>query len=292
MSEISSTSNFTAERILLTGGQGKTSSRIAQLAAKEGYLIRTAGRRAPENPIEHAEHVMFDWYDPSTYEPALSGIHAVYLVAPPDLHPEKLMIPFIRQAIHMSVRRFVLLSSASVSANDPVFGPVHRYLQQHAPEWAVLRPSYFMQNFSEAVHAATIQASRQILTATGAGKVGFVDAENIAEVGFQALVRLEPFNEELIITGPHSLSYQEAAEIIGGVSGREVAFVSITEKELKESMVEVGLPQAYASFLANLDTRIRTEGIEDQVTDTVLRVTGKEPRSFEQFVRDELPLFV
>lgn len=278
-------------RILLTGGRGKTSFRIAQLASQKGYIVRTAGRRAPEHPVERSEHAAFDWEDLSTYEPALTGVDAVYLVAPVGMHPETLMIPFIEKALKLSVRRFVLLSSASVSETDPVFGPVHRYLRENAPEWAVLRPSYFMQNFSEAAHAATLRQSGQILTATGSGKVGFVDAEDIAAVGLEALVRPESFNEQLIITGPRPMSYTEAAEIIGRISGREIRHTDITERELRSGLIAAGVPEDYAAFLAHLDTRIRTEGIEDQATDTVLRVTGREPRSLEAFVRDHLSAF-
>lgn len=278
-------------RILLTGGRGKTSSRIAQLASQNGHIVRTAARRAPENPVERSEHVAFDWNDLSTYVPALIGMDAVYLVAPVGMNPETLMIPFIRQALELSVRRFVLLSSASVSQSDPVFGPVHLYLQENAPEWAVLRPSYFMQNFSEAAHAATLRQSGQILTATGSGKVGFVDAEDIAAVGLEALVRPEPFNEDLIITGPRSMNYKEAAEIIGRISGREIRHTEITEQELRSGLIAAGVPEDYAAFLAHLDTRIRIEGIEDQATDTVLRVAGREPRSLESFVRDHLSAF-
>ncbi|MET3546370.1 uncharacterized protein YbjT (DUF2867 family) [Paenibacillus favisporus] len=76
----------------------------------------------------------------------------MYLVAPASMHPEEVMIPFIRRALDASVKRFVLLSSASIPENGPVFGAVHHYLRQHAPEWAVLRPSYFMQNFTNAGH--------------------------------------------------------------------------------------------------------------------------------------------
>jgi hypothetical protein len=34
---------------------------------------------------------------------------------------------------------------------------VHRRLQQNAPQWAALRPSWFMQNFSEGQHLASIR---------------------------------------------------------------------------------------------------------------------------------------
>lgn len=280
-----------SNRILITGGQGKTSSRLAQLLINQGYSIRTAGRSPSNMENALADHVRFDWYDDSTHDAALQGIGAVYLVAPTGMHPDKVMIPLIRKALGASVRRFVLLSSASVTEYGPVFGPVHQYLKEHAPEWAVLRPSYFMQNFTEAGHGHTIRRQGEIITAAGDGKIGFVDAGDISAVAFHALTGKEPHNTEHIITGPESLSYDEAAAVISRVTGLAVKHSRITEEQLAQSLTAAGVPNDYAEFLADLDRRIRVEGVEDQVTDTVLRVTGRNPRSLEDFIRSHRSWF-
>lgn len=44
------------------------------------------------------------------------------------------------------------------------------------------------------------------------------------------------------------------------------------------------MPAPYARFLSQLEEMIR-DGAEDRVTSTVLRVTGRAPRSFESFAR-------
>jgi len=203
------------------------------------------------------------------------------------------MIPFIRRALDASVRRFVLLSSASIPEDGPVFGAVHRYLREHAPEWAVLRPSYFMQNFTDAGHGHghSLRHSGHIYTAAGDGKVGFVDADDIAAVGFHALTDKEPHNREHIITGPESLTYDDVAEVIRRVTGLNAKHIHITPEELTERHKAAGLPESYAEYLAGLDVRIRLEGLEDQITDTVLRVTGREPRSLEQFISEHKTSF-
>lgn len=287
--------NESSTRILLTGGQGKTSSRIAQLLQDQGgYLIRRAGRSVPKSGNEQVgEHVSFDWFDDSNHDDTLQDIHAVYLVAPANLHPEEVMIPFIRRALDTSVKRFVLLSSASIPEDGPIFGGVHRYLHDHAPEWAVLRPSYFMQNFIDPSHGHghSLRDSGHIYTAAGDGRVGFVDADDIAAVGFHALTDKEPHNQEHIITGPESLTYDDVAEIIRSVTGLEAKHIRVTPEQLKERHKATGLPDSYAEYLAEMDVRIRLEGMEDRVTDTVLRVAGREPRSLEQFILEHKHLF-
>ncbi|GIP47893.1 putative oxidoreductase YesF [Paenibacillus sp. J53TS2] len=287
--------NESSTRILLTGGQGKTSSRIAQLLQNQGVLVRRAGRSLPKpGDQQTGESVRFDWFDGSNHDQILQDVHAVYLIAPPSMNPEEFMIPFIRRAIDASVRRYVLLSSASIPEDGPVFGAVHRYLHEHVPEWAVLRPSYFMQNFTDPGHGHgnSLRQSGHLYTATGDGKIGFVDAEDIAAVGFHALTDKEPPNRELIITGPESLTYDDVAKVIRSVTGLNAAHIHITPEQLTERHMATGLPESYAKNLAEMDIRIRLDGLEDQVTDTVLRVTGREPRSLEQFISEHKSSFL
>lgn len=270
-------------KILVTGGRGKTGSRIAKRLTDLGYSVRTADRGTPA-PGSTNEHVTFDWFNETTHEPALKNVDKIYLVGPVAvMDPSKVMVPFVERAVEAGVRRVVLLSSASVPEDGPVFGKVHKVLRQLVPEWAVLRPSYFMQNFTEGHHGTQINSDGVMITATGSGRVGFVDADDIAEVGVRALVDEHPHNTDHVITGPQSLSYAEAGEIIGAVAGRMIKHVNISTEELAAGLMKFGMPEDYAHFLAGLDEAIRLHGTEDQVTDTVERVTGRPPRSLHDF---------
>ncbi|WP_226002248.1 NAD-dependent epimerase/dehydratase family protein [Paenibacillus sp. BJ-4] len=270
-------------KILVTGGRGKTGSRIAKRLTDLGYAVRTAYRGTPA-PGSTNEHVTFDWFDETTFEPALKNVDKIYLVGPlAVMDPSKIMVSFLEKALKVGVRRVVLLSSASVPEEGPVFGNVHKAIRQLVPEWAVLRPSYFMQNFTEGHHGAQINGDGVMITATGSGRVGFVDADDIAEVGVRALIDEQPHNTDHVITGPQSLSYAEAGEIIGAIAGRTIKHVNISTEELAAGMVKLGMTEDYAYFLAGLDEAIRLHGTEDQVTSTVERVTGRPPRSLNDF---------
>jgi uncharacterized protein YbjT (DUF2867 family) len=283
--------NMTAlqDKILVLGATGKTGSRIAARLDQLGYTVRTAGRR----PGAHGtEHVHFDWNDPLTYENAYNNVKSVYLVGPiAVMHPEEVMIPFVEKALQAGVKRFVMLSSASVPEGGPVFGRMHEALRQLAPEWAVLQPSYFMQNFTEGQHAATIRNDGTIVTATGEGRVAFVDADDIAEVGVRALIDEQPHNRAHIITGPEALSYADAARMIGNAVGISVRHKSISIDELSSGFAKAGIPADYAAFLAGLDEGIRRGGVEDQVTDTVEQVTGRRPKSLADFVAEHAAIW-
>ncbi|MEC3617109.1 NmrA family NAD(P)-binding protein [Bacillus stercoris] len=266
--------------ILITGGTGTVGSRIASRLIKLGYRVRIASRKKGE--LVNAEYVYFDWKEASSYTPAIEQVKDIYLVAPVGvLDPAPYVLPFLKEAKRLGVERVVMQSASVVSENGPVFGALHQAVREF-PEWTVLRPSYFMQNFINVQHQMSIQNEGRIVTASGEGKLGFIDADDIAETAVRALTDAVPHQTHHILTGPEALSYAEAAEIIGAAAGRRVKHVSISRSELQNRMAAAGLPADYASFMAGLDEAI-SHGAEHRVTDTVKRVTGKEPRSLSEF---------
>ncbi|AUX45422.1 oxidoreductase [Sorangium cellulosum] len=274
-------------RILVVGGTGTTGRAIAARIEAAGARVRLASRTAPA-PREGVEHARFDWADPATHEEALRGIDRAYLLAPAMVEdPAPLMMPFIERALAGGARRFVLLSASAVPEGSPGLGAVHRALRERAPEWTVLQPSWFMQNFINPRHhhgAGIIAGPGELATATGGGRVGFVDADDVAEVAARALLDEAPHNTSHVITGPEALSYDDVAAILTEVVGRPIRHVHVGEGEARARLVKAGVPAPYAAFLVRLDLAIR-DGAEDRTTDTVQRVTGRAPRAFRDLAR-------
>ncbi|MGV9352072.1 NmrA family NAD(P)-binding protein [Streptomyces misionensis] len=272
---------------LVIGATGTTGSRTVARLAAAGHRVRAAARRA--TVVAGAEPVVFDWYDPATHTAALDGADRVYLVPPVgDPDPAAVMLPFLRRARAAGVRRAVLLSSSAVPEGGPAVGQVHQVLPELFDEWAVLRPSWFMQNFTGPhPHAVSIREEGVIRTATGGGRVGFVDAEDIAAVAVRALTDERAPGTDLVLTGPEALGHDDIAAILTEVTGRPVVHQRLTREQLRDRLAD-HLPAEFAAILADLDRAI-AEGAEDRVTDTVRRVTGRPPGSFRAFLEREAP---
>ncbi|XXX78260.1 NmrA family NAD(P)-binding protein [Sorangium sp. So ce134] len=273
-------------RVLITGGTGTTGRALAARLQAAGARVRLASRTAPAGR-EGAEHARFDWADPATHEEALRGVDRAYVVAPAMVDdPSALMVPFVERALAGGARRLVLLSASAVPEGSPGLGLVHRALRERAPEWTVLQPSWFMQNFIDPRHWhwAGIAGPGEMTTATGGGRVAFVDTEDIAEVAARALLDEAPHNAAHVLTGPEALSYDDVAAIVSEVAGRPIRHVRAGEDAARAHLVKAGVPASYAAFLVRLDLAIR-DGAEDRVTDTVRRVTGRAPRAFRDFAR-------
>lgn len=264
--------------VLVLGSTGTTGSRVVRGLEAAGVRPRAATR----NPVEPGQ-IRFDWDEPATYGPALDGVSAVYLIAPVGADPQPLVEEFLK---HAPDARVVLLSSSAVDEHTPVVGGLPGLVHRQ-PGWAVLRPSWFMQNFTAGHLVGDSARAGRIVTATGDARVAFVDAGDIAAVAVRALLDPEPHNTDHLITGPRALSYAEAAEIVGKQLGHPVVHEPVSTSQYQQFLVRDGLPESYAEMLALLDEAIRG-GAEDRVTDTVERVAGRPARDFRTFAKEEI----
>ncbi|MFF4036820.1 NAD(P)H-binding protein [Streptomyces sp. NPDC001816] len=271
---------------LVIGATGTTGSRTAAGLIAAGHRVRAASRRATRIP--GAQPVRFDWYDPTTFHDALTGTERVYLVPPVgDPDPAAVMLPFLRRARTAGVHRAVLLSSSAIPEGGPGAGMVHRALPGLFDQWAVLRPSWFMQNFTGThAHAHSIRADGVILTAAGTGRVGFVDADDIAAVAVRALTDSRAPDADLVLTGPEALSHDDVARVLTEVTGRSVTHRHLTYHQMRDRLA-ASMPLEFAAMLAGMERAI-AQGAEDRTTETVRRLTGRPPHSFREVAEREL----
>ena len=269
-----------AGEILVTGGTGTVGSRTVAALRSAGIAPRIAAR------TPHGDgQIRFDYGDASTFQAALGGIGAVFLVAPSGVADMlTAMRPFLEAAVSGRVERFVLLSAAALPEGGPLMGAVHAYLHERAPSYAALQPSWFMQNFTGGIPYPTIASENAVISATGDGRVAFVDAVDIAAVAARAL-RDPELTGGLVITGPRPISYDQAAEEISRAAGRRITHRKLSPDQLATTLISRGMPEPYAHGLAAMDVEI-SRGSEDRTTDVVERVMGCPPRSFESFAAD------
>ncbi|PBK69560.1 NAD(P)-binding protein [Armillaria solidipes] len=268
--------------ILLTGGTGKTATRIARLLqdANQPVLLTSRKGVVPE-PFKG---VKFDWYDPLTFENAFTAdpnIDRIYLVAPAgSLEALPPMKPFIDLAVQKGVKRFVLLSASGLEPGHPAMGKVHEYLLSLKVDYAVIRPSWFFENFLT-LHLSNIKEQNTILSASADGKIGFISADDIADLAVSTLTDEKSHNTDHILTGPELLSYDDVAAIFTEVLGRKISHTRITVEELKKRYLAFGLPEDYAEMLSSLDV-LNANGVEEKIFVAAKKVTGK--RTLKSFV--------
>jgi uncharacterized protein YbjT (DUF2867 family) len=147
---------------------------------------------------------------------------------------------------------------------------------------SIVRPAWFMQNFSETF---LMPVDGAIVVPTGKGGEAFVDAEDIAAVAAATLADPEGHaGAEYAPTGPEVLTVSDAAHIIGSVTGRPVRHVDIDRRSWLDSVTASGVPAEYGEMLQIL-TETVSSGRGSRPNGDVEKVTGAPPRNFTDFAR-------
>jgi len=262
--------------VLVTGGTGKTGRRVAEQLSAAGADVRVASRGGPQP---------FDWSNPDTWGAALEGVSAVYLVPPPAAgDASATMIALVQAAMARGARCFVLLSGSPIFEGGPGVGQTHLWLRENAADWAVLRPSWFMQNFTEGQHLAAIREEGAIYSATEDGRIPFIDADDIAASAVAALTAPAPLNRDFILTGPEPISYDEVARHMSEAAGGPITHRRVSAEDLAAWYRSIGRPALLAQMMGMMDTMI-AGGAEDRVTGAVLELTGRPPKDFSAFAK-------
>ncbi|MGU3501664.1 NAD(P)H-binding protein [Mycobacterium sp. C31M] len=260
---------------LVLGATGKTGRRILPRLRLRGVPVRGASRSAGTT---------FDWAQPQTWGAALDGVGTVYLVAPPWPGPAH---DFITRAQQSGVKRVVALSGRGADGyGDSTFGLDMRSAEDAVRgsdlEWTILRPNNFAQNFDEDIFHAPLVAGELALPA-GEVPEPFIDLDDVADVAARVLTEPGHGGRVYELSGPRSITFGEAAELISRATDRTITYKQTTADEYREALVDAGAAEADAEHVAAMFTLMADGGIAE-TTDTVATVLGREPRRFEDYV--------
>jgi uncharacterized protein YbjT (DUF2867 family) len=268
----------TGTTTLVLGGTGKTGTRVASRLTRLGIPVRTAAR--------HGADARFDWDDPGSHRSAVEGANRVYLIAPVmRTRFAPLVSAFLDLAEEVGVRHVTFLSAYGIefAPADVALRSVELDLMGRSKlTYSIVRPAWFMQNFSETFLMPIDDA---IVVPTGSGGEAFVDAQDIAAVAAVTLADPEAHaGTEYAPTGPDILTVSEAADIIGSVTGRSVRHVDIDRRSWVESVIASGVPAEYGEVLQMLTETIAF-GHGSRPNDDIEKVTGAPPGNFTDFAR-------
>jgi uncharacterized protein YbjT (DUF2867 family) len=264
----------TTNTILVTGGTGKTGSRVAERLQARGTAVRIGSRSG--SPA-------FDWNDRSTWAAALDGASAAYILVYPDLAvpgSAETVGAFAEAAVAAGTRRLVLLSGRGEAEAQNA----ERALQASGADWTIVRCSWFNQNFSESYFLDSLLAGELALPVDGVAEP-FVDADDIADVAVAALTEDGHAGRLYELTGPRLLRFDEAVAEIAAATGKPIRFVPITIEQFTAGLAEQDVPADVVALLTFLFTEV-LDGRNAHLSDGVQQALGRPPRDFRDYARD------
>ena len=278
--------------LLVTGASGNVGSRLVRRLVEAGAPTRAFVRR-PEAAAElqelGVETALGTFEDPESLRRAMSGVERVYVVSPPgvDVMAEQ-QLAVVSAAQAEGVRHVVKQSSITADEDsDASIVVAHRRVEEaieaSGMSWTHLRPHWFMQN--ELGQAGTI-TSDGVFYAPDVTEISMIDVADVASAAARVLTSEGHEGKSYVLTGPEVVSYADLAEAYSRVLGREVRWQEVSLDDARDSMRESGLPEELAVGFTEIMGRYRAGGVTRKVSPAVEELTGRAPRTFEEFLRE------
>lgn len=277
--------------ILVTGGSGLTGRAVAR--SLEGRAPFRLALRDPEHAAVlavKAERVRFDFDDPASFGPALSGITGVYLLRPPAMARPAAFEPLLAAMRAAGVRRVAFLSVRGAESMPvlPHRG-IERRIEASGLAWTHLRPSDFMQNF-ETVHRADIRDRGELWAPAGGGRASWVDVRDLAEVVARVLTEEGHEYRAYALTGPEALSFEDAARLFSAHTGHEVVYRRPSLPRYLWHQHRMERPTAFALVMAAIYSAQRL-GLAAKTTPDLSDLLGRAPGRLKRYVADSADLW-
>ena len=277
-------SNSEHPTILVTGATGRVGSELVEQLIGHGARVRIGTRHPATVQARQGVDIEFlDLGDPSTLEPALDGVDAVYLMWPFFQSGEAAHETAgpVAEVLGRGARRVVYLSAqAAVAQPDWFWGVVERAVEATVAEWTVLRPTGFAVNTQ--LWAEQIRAGDTVRWPFGQAARSLIHERDIAAVAATALLESGHHGQRYVITGPQSITQEQQVHAIGDATGRPLRWMELDRGGAER---ELGLPRemldSWESFITH----------PEPVTDEVQRITGRPARSFAAWARDHVADF-
>ncbi len=273
------------KRILVTGATGNLGRAVVTALTLKGINVRAAARNPGKvNPGTGVEPVLFAYENRPAHAAALQEVDGLFLLAPPlDAEAPVKLNPVIDLAKAQGVRHIVLMSALGVDAVEQApLRIVERHLIASGVPNTILRPNFFMENFSTGFLAPMVKQGGIFLAAAD-GKTSFISVVDIAEAAAAAFAEglaSKAYN----LTGPEALDHTTVAAIISKVSGKLITYQAIPEEAMLSGLRRTGMPEGAVKYVGVLYSAVRA-GYTAALTQDVETVTGKRPTTFEAFAR-------
>ncbi len=294
-----------AKPVLVTsaagGRQGKTGRHVSEMLLKRGIPVRAFVHKIDERSealrAQGAEIVEGDFLDVRSVKRAVEGTSSIYFAYPVQdglLDATAAMAVAAREA---GISRLVNLVMLQSSVDAPTPRMRQNYLSEQVFEWAGIgavhvRATVFYENLGSQV--------RLSLPAQGAVRLPWgkentvlplVAAEDVARVAVGLLTSPSLTAGTAYPVIGTVISLKEIIATFGRVLGKDVRYEEISDDEWRRDALARGYNAHAVEHLSALWKALRAAGLDPQtarfaVTDTIEKLGGAGPKTFEAFVRE------
>ena len=280
-------------KILITGATGNVGMAVINSFGKIQHTLQiVAGIKNLTSDKEKlagyaVDFVLFDFMDFSTYKPALSGCQMLFLLRPPQISDtEKYFKPLIEVAGEVGIKHIIFLSVQGVEKSTIIpHHKIEKLIVDSNISYTFLRPAYFMQNFLGNLHQ-DLAVNKRIFLPAGNAQFTLVDVRDIGNVAAEIIVNAtQHLNKSYELTNTEQLTFAEMATQLSNGLGTKITYESPNLLKFYWTKRKEKIPFMLIMVLIMLHYFPRFQK-PPNITDNIKKITGNEPISFRQFIKD------
>jgi uncharacterized protein YbjT (DUF2867 family) len=294
--------------ILVTGAAGRVGGigrAITTLLLEQGKAVRAMVRKDDERSKAlrdmGAEIVVGDLLDLESMHRVIAGCEIMYFGMSVSDTYLAATVNVAAVAKHHGVNAFINMSQmtlSQMSITETTASPQHKlhWLAEQALNWSGLpvvhvRPTVLLDGFFLIVTPDSVREADQIRLPFGDGKTSPVAVEDVARVIATLLANPQPHIGRIYeLTGPQSENMYFYAGEYSKALGRTITYLDIPVEAWRDGLLKHGLPVHLVSHLTVM-ADLHRAGRYDRMSDDVLRLTGQEPLSVQDFIRKNATAF-
>jgi NAD(P)H dehydrogenase (quinone) len=255
---------------------------VSELLQRSGAREVVAISRTPETVSAPAQGRFGDYDRPESLAKAYAGLDRLLIIPTLDPVPGKRAaqnVAAIDAAVRAGVKHIVFMSAAGArQEEEPALGATYWRGEQRlivtAPAWTILRMNFYAESFAPQAQASLGQG---VLTGLAENRVAFVSRDDVAAAAAGILTGDGHEGAIYNATGPKRFSGAERAALIAEITGRPLAFVAITEEQLRAGLTKANLPAGVVTTVVSIQ-RAFAAGAFDILTGDVERLGGRPPK--------------
>lgn len=274
--------------ILVVGATGQFGRQAVEALAAAGTQVRALTRKPGDAGLpEGVEVVGGDLTRPETLEAAVRGVKKVLLVLPYGLDPGGLLAA----AQKAGVEYVVFLSAATIDDHateqrdviSAYHANVERAIQDAGFGWTFLRilfPAINTLPFGMQLSAGDVIRAPYANAASS-----YVHERDVADVAVKVLTQDGHTAKVYELTGPESLTQQEAVRVLGEGLGRQLSFVELDPGPVIQQLSQFMDAEFVKALFAHMAA---SAGTPATVNNTVLEITQHPARGYREWVADHV----
>lgn len=243
--------------IAITGATGQLGRLVIKELKDRGVsdviaLARDAGK-ASDLGVPHRP---FDYDRTETLAPALAGVDTLLLISGSEVGrrvPQHSAI--IKAAKAAGVGHIVYTSLLHADTSTLGLAPEHleteTALAASGVGHTILRNGWYTENYTMGLPAAL--QHKALIGAAGAGQISSATRADFAAAAAAVLMDKALQGKTYELAGDESYTLADLVAVLSGLSGQEITYIDMPQGDYAAALVQAGLPEDLAQFLAHCD---------------------------------------